>query len=204
MKQTANFSTLDEELLDTLITLCPIHHGVGKECCPPSQTDLGCDVAEQQSCLSPTAPWPPLVHVPGACGGSLFQNSLGAFPLSRGDPVCPSGQTGCCVKQQRPISDGISQSAPAGLRGRAGYQHQQRWLLVAPLGPVAPFEPCLNSGSGERFRTWFRAGLGARGQCQQQIPRHCSSPALADGLQNLQPHVLSLPRPAVGGISAVE
>lgn len=58
------------------------------------------------------------------------------FPLSWGDRVCPSGQTGCCVKQQRPISDGISQSAPAGLHGRAGYQHQQRWLLVAPHGPT--------------------------------------------------------------------
>lgn len=161
-------------------------------------------MAESRAFHSPTAT---LVHVSGTCGGSLFQNSLGHFPTEPGEilSVCPSGQTGCCVKQERPISAGISQShSPAGLCGRAAYQHQQKWLLVAPLAPLAPLEPCLNSSSGKRFHTWFREGLGARGQCQQQIPQHCSSPALADGLQNLQPHVFSLPRPAVGGISAVE
>lgn len=119
---------------------------------------MWCGWAAEHFTHSPTAT---SVHVLGVCGGSLFRNSLGHFPTEPGEilSVCPSGQTGCCVKQERPISAGISQSAPAGLCGRAAYQQQQKWFLVAPLAPLAPLEPCLNSGSGERFHTWFRWGL---------------------------------------------
>lgn len=176
----------------------PIQRGAGKGWCPPSQADL--DVMWPSSrAVHPQPHCHPCSVSRGEWRLYVPEQSGTLSHWTRGDPVCPSGQTGCCVKQERPISAGISPSAPAGLCGRAGYQHQWKWLLAAPVAPLAPLEPCLNSGSGERFRTWFRVGLGARGQCQQQIPRHCSSPALAEGLQNLQPHVLSMPRPASCG-----
>lgn len=114
-------------------------------------TWMWCSRAAEHFTHSPTASPAPC---PGGVWRLLVPEQSGTLSHWAGGDLCPSGQTGC-VKQERPISAGISQSALAGLRGRAGYQHQQKRLLGAPLAPLAPVEPCLNSGSGERFHTWF-------------------------------------------------
>lgn len=125
-----NFSTCGEQFLDTRYTPCSIHHGAGRVCCPPSNwpdLDASGRATELHFNLQPLCH--PLVSVPGRMRRLFVPEQSGMLShWAMGDLVCPSGQTGCCSKQRRSISDGISPSAPAGLRERAiaGYQHQQR------------------------------------------------------------------------------
>lgn len=68
-------------MLDTWFTPCPVHHGVGKGCCPPSSWPHLDAVAKQQSCISLAAPLPPSGTSPGGvCGGFSCQSSPGHSP----------------------------------------------------------------------------------------------------------------------------
>lgn len=161
--------------MDTRSTLCPVHQGVGKGRCPPSNwPDLGASGQAAKlhfTCSPSTTPW----SVSRGPMRRLFV-VWDTFPLSHGRSRL-SFWANRLLRQAVEVYQRWHLSVCLGGAVWEGY----RWLSASAKAPLRLPWPRSSCCAKVRVCAWPGGGLRARGR-RRSSPWHGSSRALADGL----------------------